>query len=156
MKIIKILFIIFLWICFFWLIIPYKILYFISIALNDKKCVWCGNKDKLKFIDGRKGDPVWEYRNVDGSRDKRSIDNFTTSKYFSRFECKKIIKLENGNMFTCNAVTEFIHKYDKNPNGNTDVYKGTLAEKGQGQRTSSDFRTNYKEIDIFSENRKNS
>ena len=144
-----------------WFYIPYKILQFIFMGTENKKCVWCGNKysvfsNKLKFVEGYEGEPVWEFRNVDGSRDKRSIDNFTRSRYFSRFKCTKEIELENGNKFTCNAVTDFTHQYEKKPNQYTQVYKGVLAEEGQGQRTSSDFKTNYAEIDISSENRKNS
>ena len=136
-----------LFILFSWILIPLGIIYalYLAITNNGNKCVWCGSENGLTFLEGVIGDSIWEYRNVDGSRDKRSIDNFQRKNFLSSYECN-----------SCKAITFFKHEYDKSPGRITRVYEGTLSTKGNGVRIAEDFRTDYIEPDKNTENRKNS
>jgi len=136
-----------LFILFSWILIPLGIIYalYLGIMNNGNKCVWCGSENGLTFLEGVFGDSIWEYRNVDGSRDKRSIENFQTKNFLSSYECN-----------SCKAINFFKHEYAKDPSRSTRVYEGTLGTGGNGGRIAKDFRTGYVEPDKDSENRKNS
>ena len=70
----------------------------------------------------------WEYRNKDGSKDKRVKDNFQKADYHSEFECEE-----------CSARTKFAHFVDKQPSKNAAVWIRTLATKGNNDRKGTDW-----------------
>ena len=85
------------------------ILFLVVIALikgGEKVCAWCGS-NKIKFSSGVEGKRFLEYRNKDGSRDKRVKDNVELASYTNKYDCK-----------TCEALTTFEHPVDPNPRQN--------------------------------------
>ena len=118
---------------------------------TNKRCAWCDaniyddKKTELKFLKGEKGGFFWEYRNKDGSQDKRVKDNRLLASYTSEFECPK-----------CSAVTKFKHYVDENPSANVHVWKRTLIKKGTEERTGTDWENEEAEtVRTRGENRKN-
>ncbi len=99
---------------------------------KNRKCVWCGHNDnnKLKFETGQTGEGIWEFRNKDGSRDKRVKVNFEKWSYISECKCK-----------ICGAKTKFTHFPDKKPSKDIKIWKGALIENGDGERKSEDFES---------------
>ena len=110
---------------------------------RNKICCWCKSK-KLSFISGKEGNWFWEYRNKDGSQDKRVKDNFQRASYYSEYECLK-----------CGAITYFQHYVNKNPSNKVNVWKRKLLKKGEGERTGIDTWDQEGSIDLNSANRKN-
>jgi len=111
---------------------------------KNRKCAWCGGK-KIKFENGKEGSWFWEYRNKDGSRDKRVKDNFEQASYTSTFTCE-----------TCSAKTQFNHFVSKKPNAKVKVWKRKLLNKGQNERTGTDWEdASATTIKKNEENRKN-
>jgi hypothetical protein len=99
-----------------------------SIFVRDKYCTWCGSR-KLKYLKGETGEWFWNYRNKDGSQDKRVKNNFQLAKFISKWQCKK-----------CDAVSRYEHYVDKKPSKVTEVSRGFLVSDGKGERS----KTNYK------------
>jgi hypothetical protein len=112
----------------------------------EKKCAWCGclNMRKLKFVSGKEGDWFWEYRNKDGSPDKRVNDNYQKAGYNSIYDCSK-----------CSASTAFTHFVSKKPSKKIKIWKRTLSKKGQGERKGNDWSSDGDLLDTKSANRKN-
>lgn len=94
---------------------------------KNKVCVWCGSYS-LDFEEGEVGDGFWEWRNKDGSRDKRYKNNRKRHGYTSRWLCKD-----------CGARTSFRHYVSENPSKNIKVWKGTLLTEGEGNRSGKNF-----------------
>ena len=70
-----------------------------------------------KFISGEIGQWHWEYRNKDGSRDKRVKSNYEQAGYTSNYECKK-----------CGAKTMFKHFTSKKPSEKVKIWLRELFE----------------------------
>lgn len=122
---------------------PFKFVYKLIIKNKHIVCAWCNSKS-IKFIEGEEGTWFWEYRNKDGSKDKRAKDNFQRANYVSLYNCKN-----------CHAYTVFGHFASTQPSKNVDVCSRTLAEPGEGTRCGYDWESDGGEpIDIGSENRK--
>ena len=111
---------------------------------KNRKCAWCDGT-KIKFKNGKVGSWYWEYRNKDGSKDKRVKDNFQSAGYHSEFECEE-----------CSATTKFSHFVDKQPSRNANVWLRTLVTKGNNDRKGTDWE-NDKGTTVHSNqaNRKN-
>ena len=122
---------------------------FILIALFlprdlNRKCAWCDGT-KIKFKNGKEGNWYWEFRNKDGSRDKRVKDNFQQASYTSEFVCDE-----------CSATTQFIHLVSKKPSIDVKVWKRKLVSKGSNERKGTDWIDNRaKTVDKDRANRKN-
>lgn len=105
------------------------LLYFLFRGDKNKKCAWCGSR-KINFKSGSQGDWYWEYRNKDGSRDKRVSGNFQQASYYSEYICKK-----------CDAETHFNHFVNKKPSRYIKVWKRTLINNGMVDRTGCDWES---------------
>ena len=128
-----------------WLILIFIVIAIIGHFLGnpEKKCAWCNSK-KIKFKSGEKGKFYWEYRNKDGSQDKRVKDNVQKASFFSTYECEE-----------CNALTDFQHFVDKDPGENVDISRRTLKKTGNGEREGSDWKSSSATtVDTKSPNRK--
>jgi hypothetical protein len=112
-------------------LIPVVLIVFAITYVKDKskQCAWCGSL-KIKFKSGNEGDWYWEYRNKDGSKDKRVKDNFQQSDYNSEFECNE-----------CSATTKFKHLVDKKPSENVEVWKRTLVTEGNNDRKGTNWES---------------
>ena len=108
----------------------------------DIVCTWCGSK-RLKFSYGTEGDWYWEYRNADGSRDKRVSGNFQQASYNSLWECK-----------SCEATSQYTHYVNKRPSKKVKVWRGQLVEAGFGDRTSEDYEKEGRSVFANRANRK--
>ena len=95
---------------------------------KNKKCAWCDGT-KIKFKNGEQGNWYWEYRNKDGSRDKRVKDNFQQASYTSTFICDE-----------CGATTQFRHFVDKKPSADVKVSRRRLVTKGDNERKGTDWK----------------
>lgn len=85
-----------------------------------------------------------EYRNKDGSRDKRVKDNVELASYTSKYDCKK-----------CNARTTFEHFVDPNPSQNVKIWKRVLLKEGEGEKTGSNWESDKAaSVSSSGENRK--
>jgi hypothetical protein len=93
----------------------------------NKKCAHC-NSRSIKFTKGEAGKFFWEYRNKDGSKDKRVKDNYQQAGYTSEYQCKK-----------CGAKTGFGHFVSKKPSRRRKVWKRLLLVEGEGERTGKDW-----------------
>ena len=133
-------------------LLPYYLLfYFYLLALlkkcltgnPEKKCAWCNSK-KIKFKSGEKGNFYWEYRNNDGSQDKRIKDNVQKASFFSTYVCEE-----------CNAITNFYHLVDKDPSQSVEIHERILKKNGTGERKGSNWiDTSTITVDTKSPNRK--
>ena len=129
-----------------WIILFVGVIWFFILIGRDpnKKCAWCGSR-KLNFISGETGREFWEFRNMDGSPDKRVKDNKILAKYKSSFRCSK-----------CNATTFFAHETSSSPGHRAKVYIRKLNAKGSGERSFNDWEnTSIFHPDPDSPNRKN-
>jgi len=110
-----------------------------------KRCSWCdSNKMNLYFIEGEEGKLYWEYRNKDGTPDRRVANNFQKAAFTSKYGCKK-----------CNAITEFTHYVDQNPSQNVEIWRRRLITEGDGIREGFNWLDPYsKTVDTKNENRK--
>jgi peptidoglycan hydrolase-like protein with peptidoglycan-binding domain len=122
---------------------------FIYIIINrrsDIHCTWCrrGIKD-LKYLNGNAGGLFWEFRNKDGSRDKRVKDNYEIASFTSIWQCQH-----------CDAVSKYQHYVSQNPSKEAKVWKGELVSPGKCERTATDYNTSKagEDIDAKSANRK--
>ena len=104
----------------------------------NKKCAHCKTRS-IKFINGEAGNFFWEYRNKDGSKDKRVKDNFQQAGYSSQYSCKK-----------CGAETRFTHFVSKKPSKKIKVWKRSLVKDGTGERTGSDWQKTKGVVNINS------
>lgn len=104
---------------------------FVVGADKNKQCAWCGGS-KINFKSGKEGSWYWEFRNEDGSQDKRVKNNFQQASYSSEFECKK-----------CNALTKFNHLVNKKPSSNIKIWKRALTVEGEGKREGTNWEDNY-------------
>ena len=96
--------------------------YILKNVSSFKRCSWCdSNTVNLYFIEGKQGEPYWEYRNKDGTPDLRVADNFQKASFTSTYGCKK-----------CKATTEFKHYVDKNPSQNVKIWRRKLIKEGDG------------------------
>jgi hypothetical protein len=114
---------------FGWIILISIILYivFLISADHQKKCAWCDSK-KIEFKTGKAGPLYWEYRNSDGSRDKRVKDNFQKASFASSYVCKE-----------CSAITDFNHIDSKDPDEGEKTWKRRLVKKGSGEQKGSNW-----------------
>ena len=120
-----------------WLIIVFAVLTILGVIFGgeagdkNKICAWCNNT-KIKFISGsgKQGPWFWEYRNKDGTKDKRAKDNAQLASFRSKYECDK-----------CSAVTAFAHYVDRNPSEDVEVFRRQLEGKGQGEREGTDWKS---------------
>ena len=112
---------------------------------RDIYCTWCGTR-KVKYLEGETGDWYWEYRNQDGSQDKRVKDNYQKASFLSKWQCKK-----------CDAVSRYNHYVNKNPSKSAKVWKGWLLSDGKGERKKTDYDKSKdgEAVDSKSANRKN-
>jgi len=94
---------------------------------RDIYCTWCGSR-QLKYLEGERGEWFWEYRNKDGSQDKRVSGNFQQAKYISKWQCKK-----------CDAVSKYNHYVHKKPSKARKVHSGWLVTDGTGERNKTDY-----------------
>ena len=78
----------------------------------------------MQVIEERQGEFFWQYRNIDGSPDRRHKDNYQVAAYTSFWQCNR-----------CSAVTEAISYLDKNPTINTKPFRLKLFQEGLGERT---------------------
>ena len=97
------------------------------INFSDRHCVWCGGTN-LEFQSGDAGDGFWEWRNKDGSPDKRHKDNRMLYGYTSVWTCED-----------CSASTQFQHFVSEKPSKDENVWEGILLSEGEGKRSSKDF-----------------
>ena len=103
-------------------------------------CAWCGfPESSMKMFNGFPGDYYWKYRNKDGSKDKRSQDNFQLAQYFSEWRCEE-----------CGAQTSVRHFVNRFPSEKIKAWKITLKSKGTGERTVSDWEEKEGVINIDS------
>ena len=102
---------------------------FFKRLFTKKRCAWC-KSPSIKFESGEVGNWHWEYRNNDGSRDKRVKDNYQQAGYTSSYICKK-----------CNAKTEFNHFASKKPSKKVKIWLRTLMEEGDGERKGKDWES---------------
>jgi uncharacterized protein YgiM (DUF1202 family) len=119
---------IFPWLLF--LLFIYIIYKFLSRRDKIKKCAWCNSRN-IKFIAGDVGSWHWEYRNKDGSKDKRVKGNQQEAGYTSKFSCKN-----------CDAETEFKHYVNSKPSKNIKAWRRQLLTEGTDQRSGTDFESN--------------
>ena len=118
---------------------------FFKRLFTKKRCAWC-KSTKIKFISGEEGSWHWEYRNKDGSRDKRVKGNCQQAAYTSKYECKK-----------CGAQTSFKHFVSQKPSKKIKIWLRTLALEGSGERTGKDWESKKgKRYSTADANRKNS
>ena len=94
---------------------------------KDISCTWCGGRS-LKFKSGEDGEWIWEYRNSDGSPDKRVRNNFRRAGYLSTWECKH-----------CEAISFCQHYMTRAPSKAVGVWKGELIYPGSGERIAEDY-----------------
>jgi hypothetical protein len=129
-----------------WFLIIFGIYKITMWFLSDgqKKCAWCDGS-KINFVTGSEGEWFWEYRNKDGSKDKRVKNNFQQARYESNFECEE-----------CSAITRFIHFAHTEPNTNVKVRIRGLLIKGNNDRKGTDWASDTTiPFNINQENRKN-
>lgn len=113
-----------------WVIIAIIILIIIGMFSGgdkNRKCAWCDGT-KIKFKNGKEGSWYWEFRNKDGSKDKRVKDNFQQASYYSDFVCDE-----------CTATTHFRHFVSKKPSADVEVCERTLITKGDNERKGTDW-----------------
>ena len=134
-----------LYLAIIYLLIIILIIRFFKRLFTKKRCSWC-KSPSIKFLSGQQGDWHWEYRNKDGSRDKRVKGNYQIAGYTSEFECKK-----------CGAKTRFKHFSSKKPSKKVKIWLRKLISEGTGERKGKDWESKkgvrYSASD---ENRKNS
>ena len=100
-------------------------------ALGKPFCAWCLFPDHcMKFVEGEAGEYFWEYRNKDGSRDKRANDNYQSAGYTSEWLCKE-----------CGAKTTVKHYISGNPSKDVEAWKVTLKSNGSGKRIAGDWES---------------
>lgn len=127
---------------FFLSIIWPVVMLFLGKSKNNIICTWC-DSTKMKFLEGTEGKWYWEYRNKNGSQDKRVKDNYQSASYISIWQCKK-----------CNAKSKFIHYVSKKPSKSVNVSSGELFEEGKGERIAENFYNDGTTVHINKENRK--
>ena len=87
---------------------------------DDRKCAWCDRGDNMTLIKGATVDNIiWDYSNLDGSRDNRVRENIGRSEYISQYKC-----------IYCDSLTEFLHEADIDPSPHTPVLSRKLVKKG--------------------------
>ena len=87
---------------------------------------------------------MWEFRNKDGSQDKRVKDNYQTATYQSEWKCKQ-----------CEGVTVVRHFLDRKPSRKVKPARITLETKGSGERKGKDWTSKkIVAVDPHSEHRK--
>ena len=97
--------------------------------LGKPFCAWCMFPDHcMEFVEGEAGDYIWEYRNKDGSKDKRAKDNYQSAGYRSEWLCKE-----------CGAKTTVQHDMNKHPSKDVKAWKVTLNSNGSGERFAEDW-----------------
>lgn len=110
---------------------------------SDKSCTWCGSR-RVAFDFGSVTATFWEYRNKDGSKDKRVADNTQLSTYDSQWTCND-----------CGATSEFRHYSSEEPSRYIEVWRGMLLKEGTGERTAKNYeRGAGKSFSRKEENRK--
>lgn len=114
-----------------------------AVIENERVCAWCGS-DRISFQSGTPGKYFWEYRNKDGSRDKRVTGNFLQASFSSKFHCSD-----------CSARTGFLHFVSKNPSEKVNIASRYLLEDGEGDRLSVDWNNpNVQKVNRRSARRK--
>ena len=130
-----------------WVIIAIVILIILGKFLGgdkNRKCAWC-DSTKIKFKNGKEGSWFWEFRNKDGSRDKRVKDNFQQAGFTSEFVCDE-----------CGATTQFRHLVSKKPSADVEVWRRTLITEGNNERKGTDWKSGEtKTVHTNQANRKN-
>jgi hypothetical protein len=111
-----------------------------------KKCAFC-DSFKIEFKSGEEGGWIWQFRNNDGSPDKRVKDNYQQAGYTSIYECGE-----------CTASTQFEHLVNRKPGKDAKIWSRTLINmpSDENERTGSDWiNEGVVSIDSNSANRKN-
>lgn len=116
--------------------------YFLFFRKQKMPCAWCNGK-KLKLEREEAGTYFWEYRNKDGSKDKRVKDNYQRAGYSTYWRCKN-----------CSALTRFWHNPNKFPSKREKVIQTFLIESGNGKRIGQNYQPAGLQP-ITGENRKN-
>lgn len=78
---------------------------------NKKECSGCGSS-KITFISLNKGKPYWKYKNKDGTRNKKRINNSELVPFTSIYKCTK-----------CYTETKFYYNDSSDPNQNNKITK---------------------------------
>ena len=115
-----------------WVIIAIVILIIIGKVLGGDKnrtCAWY-DSTKIKFKNGKEGSWFWEFRNKDGSRDKRVKDNFQQAGFTSEFVCNE-----------CGATTQFRHVVSQKPSADVEVWSRALITQGNNERKGTDWKS---------------
>ena len=126
MRIIKKIFIVIFYLFLYFIFIPILglpistlilivLLFFLFRGDVNKKCSWW--EQKIIFKNGEEGEWYWEYRNKDGSKDRRVKDNFQQAGYFSEYTCEK-----------CGAETHFNHLVNRNHLDMLKFEKNTVSQ----------------------------
>ena len=110
---------------------------------GERKCAWCGS-GSLKVISEEEKERFWEYRNKDGSRDKRVKDNGEIVKVLKIVGCKK-----------CEATSQLQYSGAR-VGQKSKIRKRVLVSEGKGARSESDWECRSVEIDSVGAKRKNS
>jgi hypothetical protein len=119
--------------------------WFLKRLFTKKRCAWC-KSPSINFISGEDGNWHYEFRNKDGSKDKRVKGNYQRAGYTSKYECKK-----------CSAQTSFKHFVDVKPSEKVKIWMRTLLSEGSGERTGKDWESKKgKRYSSSDANRKNS
>jgi len=116
--------------------------YFRGTKSNGARCVWCGCKG-LTYLEGENTGWYWEWRNKDGSQDKRVKDNFQQAGFKSKYNCED-----------CDADTVFLHYVDQKPSKDKNVWQGSLSKEGLGKRSEKDFGQGEGNVNQRAANRK--
>ncbi|MBE0472003.1 MAG: hypothetical protein IBX55_21150 [Methyloprofundus sp.] len=105
-------------------------------------CAWCGSHSN-KIKESKISNWVWEYRNKDGSQDKRVKSNVKKANFIAYWKCKK-----------CGAITQTTHNASNKPTRRNKIIELKLTEPGTGDRTSNDYFDPDARV-VSGENRKN-
>lgn len=110
---------------------------------DDIFCAWCGSY-YLYLRSNVLGRKVWDYRNQDGSRDRRVKDNNFRQTFIGEWQCPN-----------CAAKTQTWSFLSYTPSIKTDVHTVALIEPGVGERLASDY-SDENAVTVRGANRKNS
>jgi hypothetical protein len=97
---------------------------------DDLYCAWCGSHD-IVLQSSELGKKVFEYRNQDGSRDKRVSDNTYEQSFRGIWQCPN-----------CGAKTKTWSFLSDRPSKKTTIRNSLLWEDGLGERLAEDYEDN--------------
>lgn len=97
---------------------------------DDLFCAWCGSHD-IVLQSSELGEKVFEYRNQDGSRDKRVSDNTYQQSFRGIWQCPN-----------CGAKTKTWSFLSDRPSKKTTIRNSLLFKDGLGERLAEDYEDN--------------